>query len=99
MLESVILNRYQYCLLTCHNEFGFKHAHSADHCTFALKQVIDYYSHMGSPVYICYLDESKAFDCLNLWVLFDKLLNRGLLLLLFICLYTGIQNNIFLVGF
>ena len=30
-----------------------------------------------SPVYICYLDASKAFDRLNYWCLFNKLLNRN----------------------
>ena len=33
---------------------------------------------MSSPLYICYLDASKAFDRLNFWVLFQKLLDRNL---------------------
>lgn len=78
ILESVILNRYQDCLATEHNQFGFKDSHSTDLCIMSLKHVIDYYSHMSSPLYICYLDASKAFDRLNFWVLFQKLLDRNL---------------------
>ena len=61
-LETVILNRFHYCLVTSDNQFGFKNKHSTDLCTFVLKQIIDYYTHNASPVYICYLDASKAFN-------------------------------------
>ena len=48
-----------------------------DHCIFALKKVIQYYKSNNSPVYSCFLDASKAFDRVNHWTLFRKLLNRG----------------------
>ena len=78
ILESVILIRFQDCLLTNCNQFGFKTDHATDLCTFTLKQITDYYNYNSSPVYICYLDASKAFDRLNFWILFDKLLRRGM---------------------
>ena len=38
VLEAVILNRYQYCLVTSHNQYCFiKNDHSTDLCTFSLK--------------------------------------------------------------
>ena len=46
-------------------------------CIFALQQIVDYYQSLNSPVYICYLDASKAFDRLNYLCLFNKLLNRN----------------------
>ena len=46
-------------------------------CVFALQQIIDLYVSLNSPVYICYLDASKAFDRINHWSLFNKLLNRS----------------------
>ena len=46
-------------------------------CVFAFKQVIDYYRSHNSPVFICYIDASKAFDRINYWILFKKLLKRG----------------------
>ena len=78
LIETIVLNRYQYCLVTCSNQFGFKDSHSTDMCVYSLKYIIDFYHNMSSPMFICYLDASKAFDRLNFWVLFDKLLTRGL---------------------
>ena len=63
-------------LTTTDNQFGFKEKHSTDMCVFAVQQMVDMYSSMNSPVYICYLDASKAFDRINHWSLFTKLLNR-----------------------
>ena len=77
LFEGVLLTRYKSCLATTHNQFGFKSQHSTDMCVFVLKNVIDYYTYMSSPVFICYLDASKAFDRLNYWVLFDKLLAKN----------------------
>ena len=50
------------------NQFGLKKGHST---------VIQYYKSNNSPVYSCFLDASKAFDRVNHWTLFIKLLNRG----------------------
>ena len=78
ILESIFLIQYEECLSTTCNQFGFKKGLSTDLCAFSFKQVIDYYNSKGSPVFICYLDASKAFDRINFWVLFKKLLDRGL---------------------
>ncbi len=59
-LESCILKRYSHLLNTSHNQFGFKDKLSTDMCIFYLKHVIDYYSDMSSPVYLCYLDAYKV---------------------------------------
>ena len=78
VLESIVLKQYHECFTTKCNQFGFKRDHSTDLCTFTFKQVIDYYNSKGSPVFICYLDASKAFDKINFWILFNKLIIRGL---------------------
>ena len=59
-------------------KFGDKRGHGIDLCTSTLKHVIDYLTHMGSPLFICYLAASNAFDRIHLWVLFDNLLNQGM---------------------
>ena len=41
-----------------------------------MKQIIEYYDRHNRPVYLCYLDASKAFDKINHWHLFSKLLDR-----------------------
>ena len=42
-------------------------------CLFLLKQTIAQYNHNGSPVFVAFLDASKAFDKVNQRVLFKKL--------------------------
>ena len=39
--------------------------------------MIKYYNNCSSPLYICFLDASKAFDRINHWMLYKKMLNRG----------------------
>ena len=76
MVEAIILKRSGDKLDTAHNQFGFKPSHGTEMSVFALKQVIEYYKNNNSPVYVCYLDASKAFDRINHWALFAELLDR-----------------------
>jgi len=55
-------------------QFGFKPGHSTGLCTNILKQTIDYYRERGSHVFVCFVDFSQAFDNVNYWKLFHKLL-------------------------
>ena len=77
IFELVLLNRLQSKLVTADNQFGFKSGHGTDMCVYVLKHVINYYVSHDSPVFICYLDASKAFDRINHWKLFKKLINRN----------------------
>ena len=65
-------------LITKDNQFGFKKKHSTDLCIFTVKSVIKYYNLYNSPVYSCFLDASKAYDRVNYWALFPKLLKETL---------------------
>ena len=78
VIELLLLHRYSDLLCTTDNQFGFRTEHSTDMCVFALKQVIDFYISNNSPMFICYMDASKAFDRINHWSLFRRLLNRSI---------------------
>lgn len=58
-------------------QFGFKAGHSTSLCTSVLKQTVDYYTQRGSHVFACFIDFTKAFDKVNYWRLFNKLLDDG----------------------
>ena len=47
-------------------------------CVFTLKQLISSYHKQSSPVYYAFLDASKAFDRVNHYMLFKKLIERNM---------------------
>ena len=97
LFEIVILNMYDHLLVTSPNLFGFKKGSSTDGCIFALKQIIDHYRSLSSPIYLAFLDASKAFDKVNHWSLFRKLLERGLPIILVRLLYIWYSTQFFYV--
>ena len=72
VLELLMPHKIDSYLYTTDNQFGLKQNHGTDMCIYALRQTIDYYKGNYSPVFICYLDASKAFDRVNHWCLFLK---------------------------
>ena len=77
IFETILLKTYADNLgSTCH-QFAFKSKHATDMAVYSFKQITDYYLSRNSPVYVCYLDASKAFDRVNHWVLFSRLLDRA----------------------
>ena len=78
ILYICLLNLHGNILDTKNLQFGFKRNHSANQCTFAVKEVIQYYNSKKSSVHVMLLDASQAFDRVSYAVLFRKLLYRGL---------------------
>ena len=70
---SRIMDAY---LFTSDNQFGFKRKRSTDLCIYTVKSIIRYYNYYNSPVYTCFLDAYKAFDRINHWTMFKKLIIR-----------------------
>ena len=71
LLEYVIQKRYDEYLMTSDNQFSFKKSHSTDMAVFSLKETVNLYRVHSGPVFICFLDSSKAFDKINHWALFS----------------------------
>ena len=84
-------------LVTSDNQFGFKRKHATDLCIYTVKSVIKYYNYFSSPVYTCFLDASKAFDRVNHWTLFKKLLIRGVpvILVRILCIWYRCQHCVY----
>ena len=83
-LVTVILKIFELCLseklngylTTSDDQFGLKTNYSTDMCIYAVNSVVRYYKQFHSSVYTCFLDANKAFDRINHWTVFSKLIAR-----------------------
>ena len=75
MALLVKLEKYLY---SSDYQFGFKPKHCTDLCIYTLTEVIAFYKSQSSSVYVCFMDAAKAFDRVNHWTLFTKLIDRGM---------------------
>ena len=78
VLESCIILTWSQYFVTDDLQFGFKPGYSTTLCTGILKAVVNCYIKRSSNVYACLIDASKAFDTVDHYVLFKKLLTRGI---------------------
>ena len=78
ILESIFINRVTSVSASDSYQFGFKTGHSTGLCTNTMKKVVEYYTARGSHVFACFVDFSKAFDKVNYWKLFNKLLDDSI---------------------
>ena len=78
LFELCVLDRYYDYFGTSDHQFGFKKQTSCSHVVYSVRNVIDHYVSNGSTVNVCTLDLSKAFDRMNHYVLFIKLIERSL---------------------
>ena len=76
VFERCILNRYEKYFFTSDNQYGFKYGLSCSHAIYAVKSVVNLYTSSGSTVNLCALDVKKAFDKMNHYGLFLKLMDR-----------------------
>ena len=78
VFDLVMMSRNQDVLQTSQNQFAYKASPGTVLCTLMLKEIVTHYTRNGSDVYSCFIDASKAFDCIKHDQLFSILLNRGM---------------------
>ena len=74
-------------------QFGFMKNTSASMCTWTVSESINYFTNRGSPVYVCLLDLTKAFDRVKLSKLFDSLKDKIPLIHLRLLIYSYIKQQ------
>ena len=77
ILEKCLLENFEQYFRTSDNQFGFKKHLGCNHAIYSLRSVVEYFNDYGSTVNICSIDISKAFDKLNHFALFSKLLVKN----------------------
>jgi len=78
LFEFVIWDKFQSSFDIDANQFGFKKGNSTAQCRSLLKRTVDYYRQRGNHIFACFVDFKKAFDRVNYWKLFRKLLDDGI---------------------
>jgi len=76
IMESVLFSYIESYDSADEYQFGFKKNHSTSLCTNVLKGVVNHYRQNGSHVFACFIDFNKAFDNVDFWLLFCKLLDK-----------------------
>lgn len=76
VFEMCLFDLYKDTLYSDDLQFGFKKKLGCSNALYAVKSVCDYFIDRGSTVNMCLLDMSKAFDKVNHYALFMKLMNR-----------------------
>ena len=65
------------CDTTVDYQFGFKKNHSTSLCIHVFKKTVNHYRQNGSHVLACFIDFNKAFDNVDYWLLFSKLIDNN----------------------
>ena len=77
ILESLLYSLIESYDAADEYQFGFKKNHSTALCTHVFKETVNYYRQNGSHVFACFIDFNKAFDNVDYWLLFSKLVDTN----------------------
>lgn len=88
VFETSVLFLYGKHMKSSDRQFGFKSGLGCTHAVYCIRNVIDFFVKNDSTVNVAFLDMAKAFDRLNHWCLFYKLLMLSVPL----CVINILQN-------
>ena len=77
LFEMCLLEMFDKYLTTSDLQFGFKKKLGCSNAIYSLQTTIQHFNNNGSTVNVCLLDMSKAFDKVNHYGLYLKLMKRG----------------------
>ena len=96
LFDLVFLEIFGAKLCVSSLQFGFQKGSSTTLATWTLNETINYYTNRGSPVYLCLLDLTKAFDHVKLDSLFKKLSEKIPASFVRIFIYTYINQQCYI---
>jgi len=76
ILEKCVLDKFGEYFKSSVNQFGFKKNIGCQHAIYVLRSTVDYFVNKHSTVNICSLDVAKAFDRINHYRMYIKLMER-----------------------
>ena len=78
VFEASILDRFGSYFVTDDNQFGFKSHTGCTDAIYCVNKIVEAYNKGGDTAHIAVLDVSKAFDRVNHFALFIKLMDRNI---------------------
>ena len=78
IFELCILNNIKGLLATSDLQFGFKSGLGCNHAIYSVRETVSHLVSNNSTVNLCALDVAKAFDNVNHYVLYGKLMDRNI---------------------
>ena len=104
-ISSLILKIFDHIVLSLYSshfgsdnlQFGYQKFHSTSKCTMSwtLIETANYFVNRGSPVYICLLDLSKAFDTIKHDLLFEKLSHKLPPIFLRLVMFSYLHQHVY----
>ena len=95
VFDHIVLNLYSTNFNSSNLQFGYQKFSSTSMCTWTLIETANYFINKGSPVYICLMDLTKAFDLIKHDVLFMKLKNVIPPVFLRLIMYSYINQKVY----
>ena len=77
VFEHCVLDKFGHFLSTADNQFGFKKGLGCNHAIYTMRSVVEHFNNGGSTVNLCAIDLTKAFDKINHYALFSKLMKKN----------------------
>ena len=96
ILDHAVLSICDSDLQPSHHQLGFQKGLSTTLCTWLVQETVNYFRNRGSPVYLCCMDLTKAFDNVKLSLLFQKLKNKVPPILIRILIHSYINQECFI---
>ncbi len=97
VMDKLVLSLNEKLFVTTANQFGYKKKVGTETAIFTLKHVAHNFLSNDTPVYIAYLDATKAFDLVHHWTRLRKLIDSGLDYLTIRILCYWFRNQFFVV--
>ena len=73
LMDWITINLFSDTFSFHHLQFAYQSGISANMCTWAVTETVDYFLRNGSEVFSCSMDKSKAFDLCKFSILFNKM--------------------------
>ena len=93
LFDLLIMNVFKEYLLFDDLQFGYQPEVSTSMCTWLVTETISHFLRNGSEVFTCLMDMSKAFDTVQHSILFKKLLDQGMPIVIVRFLFVTYRNQ------